>query len=194
MSIPVCLSGRQYAVLPNASRLKAAHRLVDAHNIYRRPVKCRHGICRWDLKCPLAMSASRHRCGRLRAWIVAAVRDVKDMSAVVAGRDVMSGPLLKRRTRLAAIVGQNSTIRLSQDLPGSAANVVRAVRAAGLEGAIAKRKDSVYQPGERSADWVKLKLERQTVRPAPAGMRDAGDGAISAMLRRVRRKRRTGQS
>jgi bifunctional non-homologous end joining protein LigD len=78
----------------------------------------------------------------------------------VNGRDVMSEPLLKRRTRLAAIVGQNSTIRLSLGLPGSAADVVRAVRAAGLEGVIAKRKDSVYQPGEHSADWVKLKLER----------------------------------
>jgi ATP-dependent DNA ligase len=47
---------------------------------------------------------------------------------------------------------------------GSAADVVKAVRAAGLQGVIAKRKDSTYQPGERSADWVKLKLERQQVR------------------------------
>lgn len=77
------------------------------------------------------------------------------------GRDVTSQPLIKRRARLPAIVGQDPTIRLSQDLPGSAADVVTAVRAAGLEGVLAKRKESIYQPGERSADWLKLKLERQ---------------------------------
>jgi bifunctional non-homologous end joining protein LigD len=78
----------------------------------------------------------------------------------VNGRDVTREPLMKRRARLPVIVGQDATLRLSQDLPGSAAAVVKAVRAAGLEGVIAKRKDSIYQLGERSADWVKLKLER----------------------------------
>ena len=52
-------------------------------------------------------------------------------------------------------------IRLSQELPGNAADIVRAARAAGIEGVIAKRRGSHYQPGERSNDWVKLKLERQ---------------------------------
>jgi bifunctional non-homologous end joining protein LigD len=82
----------------------------------------------------------------------------------VDGRDVTGEPLVKRRARLPAIVSPDSTLRISQNLPGSAADVVEAVRAAGLEGVIAKRKDSLYQPGERSADWVKLKLERQQVR------------------------------
>jgi hypothetical protein len=82
----------------------------------------------------------------------------------VDGRDVTGEPLAERRAMLASIVGQHATLRLSQVLPGTAADVVTAVRAAGLEGVIAKRKDSVYQPGERSADWVKLKLERQQVR------------------------------
>jgi ATP-dependent DNA ligase len=50
---------------------------------------------------------------------------------------------------------------LSQDLPGTVAGIVKALRAAGIEGVIAKRRNSTYQPGERSNDWVKLKLERQ---------------------------------
>jgi DNA ligase D-like protein (predicted ligase) len=79
----------------------------------------------------------------------------------VDGRDLSGEPLIKRRATLQATVRQDSTIRLSQYLPGSAADVVNAVRAAGLEGVVAKRKDSTYQPGERSADWVKLKLEHQ---------------------------------
>jgi hypothetical protein len=77
------------------------------------------------------------------------------------GRDVTDEPPMKRRARLASIVGEHSTLRLSQFLPGTAADVVAALRAAGLEGVIAKRKDSIYQPGERSGDWLKLKLEHE---------------------------------
>jgi bifunctional non-homologous end joining protein LigD len=79
----------------------------------------------------------------------------------LAGQDLMDEPLVKRRARLPRILGEDATVRLSRDLPGSVADIVRAVRAAGIEGVIAKRKDSLYQPGERSNDWVKLKLERQ---------------------------------
>jgi bifunctional non-homologous end joining protein LigD len=39
--------------------------------------------------------------------------------------------------------------------------VVQAVRGLGLEGLIAKRRNSLYEPGERSGDWLKLKLELQ---------------------------------
>lgn len=39
-------------------------------------------------------------------------------------------PLMKRRAKLASIVTQDPTLRLSQELPGSGADVVKAVRAA----------------------------------------------------------------
>jgi bifunctional non-homologous end joining protein LigD len=99
----------------------------------------------------------------------------------VNGRDMTGEPLAKRRARLQAIVGQDSTIRLSQDLPGGAADVVKAVRAAGLEGVIAKRRDSTYQPGERSSDWVKLKLERQQ-EFVIGGYRPDGARGVDALL------------
>jgi bifunctional non-homologous end joining protein LigD len=97
-----------------------------------------------------SFQALQHRGSNAEHQIVFYVFDVLHVN----GRVVTSEPLLKRRASLQAIVGHDSTIRLSQDLPGSAADVVKAVRAAGLEGVIAKRKDSIYQPGERSADWV----------------------------------------
>jgi bifunctional non-homologous end joining protein LigD len=49
----------------------------------------------------------------------------------------------------------------SQELPGAVAAIVDAVRGLGLEGVVAKRKDSLYEPGERSGAWQKLKLENQ---------------------------------
>ena len=69
-------------------------------------------------------------------------------------------PLLKRRARLARVL-DGSGLLLSQELPGTAAAIVEAVRGLGLEGVIAKRKDSLYEPGERSDAWQKLKLENQ---------------------------------
>ena len=54
--------------------------------------------------------------------------------------------------------------------------IVEAVRGLGLEGVVAKRKDSLYEPGERSDAWQKLKLENQQefviggYRPASGGV------------------------
>jgi bifunctional non-homologous end joining protein LigD len=97
------------------------------------------------------------------------------------GKDLTGEPLTQRRARLPEIVGENATLRLSQELPGSAAEIVKAVRGAGLEGVVAKRTDSTYQPGERSTDWVKLKLERQQ-EFVIGGYRPAGASGVDALL------------
>jgi len=77
------------------------------------------------------------------------------------GRDVLAEPIEKRRALLTKIVAGNSVIRISADLPGAASQVIDAVRSLGLEGVIAKRRGSTYQPGDRSSDWLKLRLDRQ---------------------------------
>lgn len=60
--------------------------------------------------------------------------------------------------------GQSPGLTLSDTLPGDGPEVLRASAAAGLEGVIAKRRSSVYQPGRRGADWVKTKnIRTQTV-------------------------------
>ena len=50
---------------------------------------------------------------------------------------------------------------VSQELPGTAQQVIAAVQQLGLEGVIAKRKDSRYEAAQRSGAWVKLKLDKQ---------------------------------
>jgi bifunctional non-homologous end joining protein LigD len=65
---------------------------------------------------------------------------------------------------------------LSDALPGTAAQICEAVQRLGLEGVIAKRASSRYEPGLRSQSWLKLKLERQQefviggYRPGPHGV------------------------
>lgn len=76
------------------------------------------------------------------------------------GEDLTRRPLEERRALLPRVLKQSGLL-LSQDLPGSAAQVTEAVRRLGLEGIIAKRRDSRYDAGQRSGAWVKLKLDKQ---------------------------------
>jgi DNA ligase D-like protein (predicted ligase) len=91
------------------------------------------------------------------------------------GRDLTGLRLDERRARLPAVLGKSGVL-MSQELPGTAAQVTEAVRRLGLEGVIAKRRDSRYDAGQRSGAWVKLKLDKQQefvvggYRPGPHGV------------------------
>jgi bifunctional non-homologous end joining protein LigD len=124
-----------------------------------------------------SFQALQHRASHPQHLIVLYAFDVLYLN----GRSLMGEPLVKRRAQLPGIVGQNSIIRCSRDLPGSAAAIVRALRAAGIEGVVAKRRDSTYQPGERSNDWVKLKLEQQQ-ELVIGGYRPQGATGLDALL------------
>jgi len=104
-----------------------------------------------------AFQALQHRSSHAKHQIAFYVFDVLHID----GRDTTGEPIEKRRALLPKLIGENPVIRLSAELPGSAARVIDAVRSLGLEGVIAKRRGSVYQPGDRSSDWQKLKLENQ---------------------------------
>jgi bifunctional non-homologous end joining protein LigD len=83
---------------------------------------------------------------------------------VQKGRRVMDVPLVMRKQMLERLVGElpeevrGRTVLFVKDLPTDAA-VFHAMVGAGLgiEGVVAKRRDSVYQPGVRSRDWSKIK-------------------------------------
>ena len=91
------------------------------------------------------------------------------------GEDLTGRSLAERRTRLPQVLN-DSGLLLSVELPGSATQVIEAVRSLGLEGVIAKRRQSRYTPGERNNAWFKLKLDRQQefvvggYRPGPHGI------------------------
>jgi bifunctional non-homologous end joining protein LigD len=74
------------------------------------------------------------------------------------GRPLIALPYSERREILATIV-PNGPGRLSPPhFPGPDLDAVRAASVAnGLEGVVAKRLDSPYEPGVRSGSWLKLK-------------------------------------
>jgi DNA ligase D-like protein (predicted ligase) len=124
-----------------------------------------------------SFQALQHRSLHPKHQIVFYAFDVLNLE----GQDLMGEPLESRRARLPALVNADAVMRLSQDLPGSAGDIVKALRAAGLEGVIAKRRDSTYQPGAHSSDWVKFKLERQQ-EFVIGGYRPDGTDGLDALL------------
>jgi DNA ligase D-like protein (predicted ligase) len=76
------------------------------------------------------------------------------------GRELLSQPLEQRRRALAKAVKQ-SDVLLSEPLEGTVQQLERAIRRHGLEGIVAKRRDSSYRPGQRTDAWIKVKFSAQ---------------------------------
>jgi DNA ligase D-like protein (predicted ligase) len=81
---------------------------------------------------------------------------------VLKGKDVMAEPLVKRRELIEKHVLPKlaDPIRYSPILDGSLANLIHSVKEQGLEGLVAKRRDSKYEPGLRSGAWQKMRINR----------------------------------
>ena len=103
-----------------------------------------------------SFQALQHRSARTDHQIAYYVFDLLH----VDGTDTTQLPLHERRAMLATVV-KGSQVLLSAELEGSAAQVAKAVGDLGLEGVIAKRRDSKYEAAERNGSWQKLKLDRQ---------------------------------
>jgi DNA ligase D-like protein (predicted ligase) len=80
---------------------------------------------------------------------------------IYKNRDLMRLPLIERRDIMRSVLQFNSTrVHISEYAETSATNMLRAVREQGLEGVVAKRKDSSYEPGTRTGAWIKHRLNR----------------------------------
>jgi bifunctional non-homologous end joining protein LigD len=51
-------------------------------------------------------------------------------------------------------------IRYSPELNASRSELIHSVHAQGLEGLVAKRRNSIYEPGQRSGAWLKMRVNR----------------------------------
>jgi DNA ligase D-like protein (predicted ligase) len=79
---------------------------------------------------------------------------------ILKGKDVMGESLTKRRALLEKHILPKlaDPIRYSPILKASLKDLIASVKAQGLEGLVAKRGDSKYEPGMRSGTWIKMRV------------------------------------
>lgn len=77
------------------------------------------------------------------------------------GKDLMSLPLIERKTVLKAIVPKEGIIKISENFIASGIDFFNTAKESGLEGIIAKRINSEYHPGSRTKDWLKIKTSKR---------------------------------
>jgi bifunctional non-homologous end joining protein LigD len=72
---------------------------------------------------------------------------------------LMAAPLTVRRAQLNSLISQTSLppITMPESIPCHGRVLFEHVVTLGLEGIMAKRKDSPYSPGKRSRAWLKIK-------------------------------------
>jgi DNA ligase D-like protein (predicted ligase) len=80
---------------------------------------------------------------------------------VFRGASLTALPLRDRRELLRqALRHATDPIRISESFDGRARDLIAQARRQGLEGIVAKRASSTYQPGKRTGAWVKYKTAR----------------------------------
>lgn len=78
------------------------------------------------------------------------------------GRDLMEFPLRERQSALQQVIkGAPSPIRQSPFFDSQPKKLWKGVTRLGLEGIVAKRDDSVYEPDRRSGAWLKIKTQHE---------------------------------
>jgi DNA ligase D-like protein (predicted ligase) len=81
---------------------------------------------------------------------------------ILSGRDVMREPLEKGQALLREQVlpKLSEPVRYIEALDASLPELIDSIKASGLEGLVAKRRDSAYQPGQRSGAWQKMRVNQ----------------------------------
>src|SRR3954447_4163616 len=73
------------------------------------------------------------------------------------GEPLMGRPYRERRAQLESLGLRGPAWSVPASFEGAGRDVLEAARQQGLEGIVAKRLTSTYQPGKRTSDWLKIK-------------------------------------
>ncbi|MEJ0008688.1 MAG: non-homologous end-joining DNA ligase [Steroidobacteraceae bacterium] len=79
---------------------------------------------------------------------------------VLRGKSLLTEPLQSRRAMLAEVLPANEHVALSVVDHRPAKHILKFVQKHGLEGVVAKRNDSAYEPGKRSGLWQKHRINQ----------------------------------
>jgi len=77
------------------------------------------------------------------------------------GRSLLEVPLEDRKAVLRRVLRSHPMVRYASHVIGDGRDFMEAAAQKSLEGIVAKRRDSPYQAGRRSRDWLKVKLRRE---------------------------------
>ncbi|MDP9251342.1 MAG: DNA ligase D, partial [Chloroflexota bacterium] len=77
------------------------------------------------------------------------------------GQSLLAVPLEERKRALRRVLRPHPLVRYASHVVSDGEAFVRAAAERGLEGIVAKRLASRYEPGKRSRDWLKVKLRRE---------------------------------
>ena len=77
------------------------------------------------------------------------------------GRSLVDVPLEHRKHLLRRLLRPDGMVSYASHVIGEGVGFTQAAAEKGLEGIVAKRRFSPYQPGRRSRDWLKIKLRRE---------------------------------
>jgi bifunctional non-homologous end joining protein LigD len=101
--------------------------------------------------------------------------------------DLRPLPLADRKRLLASIVPRLGPVRFADHVDGRGEDLWREVEARGLEGMVAKRADSPYRSGARSAAWQKIRVACRGAFAVVGFTRPKGSGTgFGALLLAVR--------
>ncbi len=99
------------------------------------------------------------------------------------GKDLTGLTLIERREILKTVLPEEGIVRISDLFETSGTDFYAAAKQMKLEGIIAKRIDSTYQPGVRNHEWLKIKAnKRQEVVIGGYTNNDDSSKAFSALL------------
>src|SRR6201988_2882208 len=77
------------------------------------------------------------------------------------GEDLTRKYILERKSVLERILKPKAGIQLGSYVEAEGKALFNLTKQKGMEGIIAKRKDSIYRPGKRTSDWLKIKARLQ---------------------------------
>jgi bifunctional non-homologous end joining protein LigD len=77
------------------------------------------------------------------------------------GEDLTGKPVMDRRRVLESVVKPMVGIQVGTYGDGEGKALFKLIKEKGMEGIVAKKKNSIYQPGKRTSDWLKIKARLQ---------------------------------
>jgi bifunctional non-homologous end joining protein LigD len=77
------------------------------------------------------------------------------------GKDLTGKTIMDRRSVLESVLKSTAGIQLGSYVEAEGKALFELTKKKGMEGIVAKRKDSIYRPGKRTSDWLKIKARLQ---------------------------------